>query len=237
LSGYNSRMEPTVGGSLAWALWYAGELAFKWVPGAVVSLTGTAPAGAGVTAPTEVAAPVSAPQVVQYLQTASAPGVYDSLFHFWSTFVAFSVLFTLGMSAIIIYCSIRMFQIRQTERRRFAALQHTVTAHDVPKTQLRWDRILQEAGSGNERNWRLAILEADIMLNELLDAQGYKGETMAEKMRAADRAAFQSLDLAWEAHKFRNRIAHESNPQLLNPREVRRVIGLYERVFKEFHFI
>ena len=229
--------DPTVGGSLAWAFWFLGEIAFKWVPGAVVSVTGTAPASAGVPAPTAIMAPVSAPQAVDYLQTASAPGAYDTLFQAWSTFVAFSVLFSLGMAAIIIYCCIRMFQIRQTERRRFAALQHTVTAHDVPKTQLRWSRILEEAASDNERTWRLAILEADIMLNELLDVLGYKGETIADKLRGVDRANFNTVDLAWEAHRFRNQIAHEANPQLLNAREVRRVMGLYERVFKEFRFV
>ncbi len=229
--------DPTVGGSLAWALWYLGEVAFKWVPGAVVSVTGTSPSGVDIPAPTAITSPVSAPQVVDYLQTASAPGVYDDLFHAWSSFVAFSILFSLGMAALIIYCSIRMFQIRQLERRRYAALQHTVTAHDVPKTQLRWSRLLEEAGSENERTWRLAILEADIMLNELLDTLGYKGETMADKMRSADKANFQTLDLAWEAHKFRNQIAHEAGAHLLSAREVSRVMGLYERVFKEFKFI
>lgn len=229
--------DPTVGGSLSWALWFLGELVFKWVPGAVVATTGTAPAVANVPPPTAITEPVSAPQVVDYLQTASAPGVYDSLFQAWSTFVALSILFTIGMSAIIIYCSIRMFQIRQTERRKFAALQNTVKAQDAPKTQLRWSRIREEANSDNERAWRLAVLEADIMLNELLDVLGYKGETMADKMRAADSSKFQTLDMAWEAHKFRNRIAHESDSRLLNQREVRRVMALYERVFKEFRFV
>ena len=229
--------DPSVGGSLSWALWFLGEIAFKWIPGAVVSVTGTAPSSENIPPPTAITAPVSAPQVVDYLQTASAPGAYDNVFQAWSTFVAFSVLFTLGMSALIIYCCIRMFQIRQTERRRFAALQQTVTAHDVPKTQLRWARILEESNSENERTWRLAILEADIMLNELLDVLAYKGETIADKMRGVDRANFNTIDLAWEAHRFRNQIAHEASPHLLNAREVRRVIGLYERVFKEFKFV
>lgn len=229
--------DPTVGGSLAWALWFLGELAFKWVPGAVVATTGATPMSADIPPPTAIDAPVSAPQIVDYLQTASAPGVYDNLFHVWSTFVALSILFSLGMSAIVVYCSVRMFQVRQIERRRFAALQQTVVAKDVPKTQLRWNRILEEGTSDNERQWRLSVLEADIMLNELLDVLGYKGETMADKMRSVDRSVFNTIDLAWEAHKFRNKVAHEASSHLLNAREVRRILGLYERVFKEFHFV
>lgn len=229
--------DPTLGGSLSWVLWFVGEIAFKWVPGAVVSVTGTSPAAANIPPPTTITQPVGVSDVVNYLQTASAPGVYDSLFHAWSTFVVISVLFVLGMAALITYCCIRMFQVRRLERRRFASMQQTVRAHDMPKTHLRWSRVLEEAGSEEARAWRLAVLEADIMLNELLDTLGYKGETMADKMRSADRASFNTLDLAWEAHKFRNRIAHESDPNFLNAREVRRTIGLYERVFREFKFI
>ena len=40
----------------------------------------------------------------------------------------------------------------------------------MPRTQLRWNGILEEANSDDERKWRLAILEADIMLNELLES-------------------------------------------------------------------
>lgn len=230
--------DPTVGGSLSWAFWYLGEIAFKWVPGAVVATVGSAPAGGeSLPAPTTITDPVTPVQIVQYLQTASGPEAYGALFNSWSSFVALSLLITLCFSALIIYCSIRMFQIRQGERRKFAALQHTVAAHDVPKTQLRWARVLEEANSEDERTWRLAILEADIMLNELLDTLGYKGETMADKMRSADRATFHNLDLAWEAHTFRNRIAHQSNQQPLDQREVRRVVSIYERVFREFRFV
>ena len=75
------------------------------------------------------------------------------------------------------------------------------------------------------------------MLNELLDVMGYKGETMADKMRGVDRASFNSIDLAWEAHKIRNRIAHDGSAHQLTARETRRVIALYEKVLKESRFI
>ena len=62
-------------------------------------------------------------------------------------------------------------------------------------------------------------------------------DTMADKMRGVDRVNFHSVDLAWEAHRIRNRIAHEGDAHQLSAREARRVIALYERVFKEFRFI
>ncbi len=241
-AGYNLRMytDPSPGSSIGSALWFLSEVAFKWIPGAVMTIAGTGvPTPSGETSPlaAPLTAPVSAPEVVQYLQIASAPGAYDTLFHNWSVFVAFSLLITLCLGALSIYCSIRVFQIRQLERRKFAAAQRTVVAHDVPKTHLRWNRILEEANSDSEQSWRLAILEADIMLNELLDVLGYKGDTIADKMRGVDRLNFNTIDLAWEAHKIRNKIAHQGSTHQLSARETRRVIALYEKVFKESHFI
>lgn len=232
--------EPGLGSAFVWSFWFLGEIVFKWIPGAVVTFAGKGvPPGPGEVAPIlrPVTEPVTAPQIVEYLQTASAPGVYDTLFERWSVFVALSLFVSLLLAALIIYCSIRIFQVRQMERRRFAALQRTVAAHDVPKTQLRWNRILEQAHSEDPQSWRLAILEADIMLNELLDTLGYKGETMADKMRAVDRANFNTIDLAWEVHKIRNKVAHAGVALELNSREVRRIMSLYERVFREFRFI
>lgn len=232
--------EPSLGGAFAWVFWFLGELAFKWVPGTVATFVQTGVPGDSAQSPVlfrPITEPVTAPQVVEYLQYASSPGVYDTLFHRWSVFVAFSLFISLLLAALIIYCSIRIFQVRQMERRRFAAMQRTVASHDVPKTHLRWHRVLEQAHSEHEQSWRLAILEADIMLNELLDTLGYRGETMADKMKSVDRATFNTIDLAWEAHKIRNKIAHSGTAHELNSREVRRVMSLYEKVFREFRFV
>lgn len=231
--------EPGLGSAFVWAFWFLGEVAFKWIPGAVVTFVGRGASPGGEAAPIlrPITEPVTALQIVEYLQTTSAPGVYDALFHRWSVFVALSLFVSLLLMALTIYCAIRIFQVRQMERRRFAALQRTVAARDVPKTQLRWNRVLEQAHSDDPQSWRLAILEADIMLNELLDTLGYRGETMADKMRAVDRVNFNTIDFAWEVHKIRNSIAHKGSMHELNSREVRRVISLYERIFREFRFI
>ena len=128
-------------------------------------------------------------------------------------------------------------QIRHRERLAFSAAQRTVEARDTPKTHLRWRRILDQMSAGTPESWRLAILEADIMLNELLDLRGYKGDTMADKLKQVERADFNSIDDAWEAHNVRNTIAHEGASYQINNREARRIISLYEKIFREFKII
>ncbi len=225
------------GNPVGGALYFLSELSFKWVPGVITSIYGESAFNGPNPVTTIITTPVSAPQVFEYLQMASTPGAYDTLFQRWGEFVALSFLVSICAAAIVTYCCVRVFQIRQVERHRFAAAQRSVAAHDTPKTQLRWSRILQQSEGEDQKAARLAILEADIMLNELLDVLGYKGETMADKMRQVDRANFNTIDLAWEAHKIRNRIAHDGDAHEMSSREIRRVIDLYERVLKEFHFV
>jgi len=101
----------------------------------------------------------------------------------------------------------------------------------------RWARIISLSESTNSSDWRLAIIEADIILDELLQKLQLPGETMGEKMKAVEKSDFTTIESAWEAHKARNMIAHEGSGFLINQHEIRRIISLYEAVFKEFHLI
>ena len=200
-----------------------------------IANTGNPPAGVEYYSPPF--GPATADESINYLEAASAPGVYEAFAHYWSVFTALSLLVSLVLAIFITYCIIRIEQIRKHERMELEAAAHPVAARDISRTQLRWNRIIEEAGSENEQNWRLAILEADIILNELLDSLGYKGETMADKMRQVERGDFNTIDLAWEAHPARNAIAHQGLGTTLSSREARRIISLYERIFREFKFI
>lgn len=101
----------------------------------------------------------------------------------------------------------------------------------------KWERIVKLSESENTSDWRLAIIEADIMLDELLEKLKLPGETMGEKLKGVEKSDFTTIESAWEAHKARNMIAHEGSNFLISQREVRRIISLYEAVFKEFRLI
>lgn len=114
-----------------------------------------------------------------------------------------------------------------------------VAGDDIPiaRSSERWEHVLELLGSDNPNDWRLSILEADIMLDELVTKMGYRGETLGEKLKNIEKADFRTLDDAWEAHKIRNIIAHRGSDYVLTQREARRTIDLFARVFEEFHYI
>jgi hypothetical protein len=101
----------------------------------------------------------------------------------------------------------------------------------------KWRNVVVHINSVNPSDWKLAILECDIMLGDMLEKMGYLQDSIGEKLKAVEPSDFINIESAWEAHKIRNTIAHEGSDFLLNEREAKRVIGLYEVVFREFHLI
>lgn len=101
----------------------------------------------------------------------------------------------------------------------------------------RWARIQDHLEKENEGEWRIAILEADIMLGDMLEAMGYVGDSIGERLKKIETSDFTSLHQAWEAHKIRNQVAHEGSNFHLTEREARRVIGMYRQVFDEFQYV
>jgi hypothetical protein len=217
-----------------------GIFMFQWVPSVMLSLSTAGSAsftGSGASTTGPITSAVTVPQIQSYLQNISPPPIYQQFIADWGLFASISLFISLLLASLLAYCITRLMQVRRFEHLRFEAAAASVAARDIPRTHLRWERILTEITSENEQNWRMAILEADIMLGELLDTLGYRGETMSDKMRAVERADFNTIDLAWEAHRARNRIAHETSETPLNPRDARRTIDLYQRVFREFNFV
>lgn len=106
-----------------------------------------------------------------------------------------------------------------------------------PPENPRWKEVKKHMESGNQAEWRLAILEADIMLYDMLDQMGYEGDSIGEKLKNVEPASFNSLDEAWRAHKVRNIIAHEGASYVLPRNEAERAIRQFETVFKEFYYV
>lgn len=121
---------------------------------------------------------------------------------------------------------------------------HTSHGHDShdakpikSASHKRWENIMARMSSLHESDWRLAIIECDILLNEMLIKMGYHGESIADKLKLVERSDFETIDLAWEAHKVRNRIAHSGSEYHLSKTEAERTFELYKKVFEEFYFI
>lgn len=114
------------------------------------------------------------------------------------------------------------------------------TDENIPKSKdvhnKRWAKVESLINSHNVNDWKQAIIESDIILDEMLEKMGYKGDTIADKLKQVEQSDFLTLNQAWEAHKVRNKIAHKAD-YVLSKSDADRTISLFRQVFEEFYFI
>lgn len=97
----------------------------------------------------------------------------------------------------------------------------------------KWATI-QAMSAGGPAGLKNALSEADKLFDHALKQQGYPGETMADRLKAA-KSSFSSYsfyDGIWRAHKLRNALAHEVGFDLV-PSQAREALGDFERGLKD----
>lgn len=157
---------------------------------------------------------------------------------FWTTQIAiWGTVLALILLILLVYFQIRLVMV---EHEGFHGHEvHEAHAHSheeqhAPPQQERWRRIMELASSGAESDWRRAILEADIMLAQVLREAGYDGMSVGDQLKIANPFQMTTLDLAWKAHRVRNEVAHAGEAFTLTERDTRTAIDYYRRVFEEF---
>lgn len=160
---------------------------------------------------------------------------------FVSVLVPILKLLSFGVSALalmgIIWSIIALTRINTIQNALYVSPGDSDAVVIDDKKNRRWERVLEHMNSDNQNDWKFAILEADIILDDLLDVMGYRGETVSDKLKRVEPSDFETIEAAWEAHKVRNVIAHEGTDFVVTQREAKRIINLYRVVFEEFHFI
>lgn len=156
--------------------------------------------------------------------------------------------FAMFFVAIVCYVFVRMLEIRHKEHKH---LHHEIEEHAKNKAEQekrlreevggsknpRWSKTLNYIFSQHGSDWKLAIIEADSILENLLKDLGFAGETLGDRLKSANQQIFPQLTTAWEVHTTRNRIAHEGLAFELSHHEAKRIIALYEKIFFAYGYI
>ncbi|MFA5652431.1 MAG: hypothetical protein WC933_03650 [Candidatus Paceibacterota bacterium] len=175
---------------------------------------------------------------------------HDSWIAFWSAvpyylingFAKYAVaafFLSLALLILLVVYVIREKEIREKLMSRVLPADGEVETEsgDSVMENPKWVLITEHINSEDANKWKLAILESDIILSELLESLNLSGEGVGEKLKSVEESDFKTIESAWEAHKIRNAIAHQGSDFLLTKREAKRIIGLYESVFEEFEII
>lgn len=148
-------------------------------------------------------------------------------------FLSLSALVLFGFS---IWFGLRAGDVHHEEDEKYAPLH--IEEIEAKEKMVQWQVVLNHINSESPAEWKLAILEADNMLDSILESEGYRGETIGEKLKVVEPGDLASYNEAWEAHKVRNQIAHEGAATMdFSKKMARDTIGKFEKVFKELGYI
>ena len=152
----------------------------------------------------------------------------------WSIYVILAFGLAIAMLALYAFASTKRWEYYaqgDKELREAEALYDELYRGIKKNTRL--NDVLSHIESENPNDWKLAIIEADIILDDTLKEQGFIGSSLGERLRNISATQLNSLNDAWEAHKIRNRIAHDGADFVLTNRLAVETINRYRRVFSE----
>ena len=153
----------------------------------------------------------------------------------WNIYVILAYIISFILLMIYVYATIRWNEYLAVQSKMLRDEEALYDEYYRGKKQhTRLDEVFAHSASEEPNDWKLAIIEADIILDGLLKERGYAGNSLGERLRSITPSQLSSIDDAWEAHKVRNKIAHEGADFILTKRLAEETINRYRRVFEEF---
>ncbi len=92
-------------------------------------------------------------------------------------------------------------------------IRDVVLKTDLPKKRAAdaWAAVQKHFFTGDPNDLKMAVMEADNILNDALQYAGIRGANLGERLKNLKRNQVPNLEDVWAAHKLRNEIAHETN--------------------------
>ncbi len=104
----------------------------------------------------------------------------------------------------------------------------------LPKRRMvkQWLAIKKLMKQDNPEAWRAAIIDADSMLEEIVEKLGYKGATLEERLQNITAYQFPSIEDARRAHEI-SRFLEEDSSYPLTYGVAEKTIGIYGNILRE----
>ncbi len=139
------------------------------------------------------------------------------LFLILSGFIIFFLIKTSWLKRMLIWDIVEFFSFRP---------------YGIRKVEKDWAKITARLETDLESEWKLAIIEADSILNDILMKMGFAGETLGERLDRLTVVTLPNLQQIREAHKIRNNIVHDPDYRV-SLDEAKMAVGIYEQALRD----
>jgi len=160
--------------------------------------------------------------IKDFIYFISSPQIQDYLFPVKLVFVFFTVFFLVFVIYFMINSSWLQYKFLEDVTEFFSW-----QAYGQREMNKQWSRIVKRTESSAESDYKLAIIDADDFLAEVLDNRGYDGKDFEESIKKAGKLITSILDDVLEAHETRNSIVY--NPDYkLSADQAKKILDTYE---------
>lgn len=147
-----------------------------------------------------------------------------------------SIVLSVVFGSLFVYFFLQFQRLVQFKTSMIKNLYSSLGPATGGGVQSKWEEVVRHSRSSHEAEWKLAIIEADKLVDDILKLAGYPGETMGDRLMSIEGGQLESLNGLWEAHKIRNKLVHETS-YFLRFAEAQRALQLYARTLKELQAI
>jgi hypothetical protein len=102
------------------------------------------------------------------------------------------------------------------------------------KTEKEWQKIKARLGAEMESENKLAIIEADKTMDDILSQMGFEGTDLNEKLEKLTAGSLSNIEEVKEVHKIRNNIIHDPTYKL-SAEEAKKALAIYEKALTDLH--
>ena len=160
-----------------------------------------------------------------------SPPIEGWLFIFKIFFIVLTLIFLTGLILFLLRSSWLRFLILYDI---FEFL--TYRPYGVRKIEKTWSKTMKRLDTGLESEYKLAVIEADSMLEDILKRMGYAGETLGERLTKLTSATLPNIEEIKKTHQIRNNIIHDPDYRL-SLDEARKALAVYEQALRELEAI
>ena len=161
-------------------------------------------------------------RIKDFIYFISSPQIQDMLFPVKIVFIFFSVFFLFFVIYFMINSSWLQYKFLEDVTEFFSW-----QAFGQRELTKQWEKIRKKITSGSESDYKLAVIDADDLLAEVLENGGYDGKDFEESIKKAGKMIAPILEDVLEAHQVRNSIVY--NPDFKLPvDQAKKLLGIYE---------
>jgi len=108
----------------------------------------------------------------------------------------------------------------------------TFRPYQIRKIDKDWMKILQRLESDLETEYKLSVIEADLLLNDVMKRLGYEGKTLSEKIDKVKPGVFVDLQSLKSADQIYQNLIYDTSYELTRV-QAKKAVAIFEKALSD----